>query len=157
MGRLRARSSNEARLPGVVVVGAHYDHLGMGGRHSLAPDRDEPHVGADDNASGTATLLEMARKLAASRDRLPRDVLFVAFSGEEEGVLGSTHFTRSPPAGLKIGDVVAMVNLDMVGRMRGNHLDVLGAQIGEGVDGADRRRLRGGEACAAPPAAAATG
>jgi Tol biopolymer transport system component len=128
VGRLAARVPAEQRLPGVIVVGAHYDHLGMGGRHSLAPDRDEPHVGADDNASGTATVLEIARQLARRQDGLPRDVLFVGFSGEEEGVLGSTHFTRTPPGNLKIEDVVAMVNLDMVGRMRGNHVDVFGAK-----------------------------
>jgi len=109
-------------------VGAHYDHLGMGGRHSLAPDREAPHLGADDNASGTAAVLEIARALAERRAELARPVVVVAFSGEEEGVLGSTEFTRQPPAGLPIGDVVAMVNLDMVGRMRDNHVDVLGAK-----------------------------
>jgi Tol biopolymer transport system component len=128
VGRLEAGAPPERRLPGVVVVGAHYDHLGMGGRHSLAPDREEPHLGADDNASGTAAVLEIARALALRRAELSRPVVFVAFSGEEEGVLGSTHFTRQPPAGLKLDDVVAMVNLDMVGRMRDDHLDVLGAR-----------------------------
>jgi len=128
VGRLRAGAPADKRLPGVVVVGAHYDHLGMGGRHSLAPDRDEAHLGADDNASGAATILEIARELAGRRAELARDVVFIAFSGEEEGVLGSTWFTRNPPAGLKMTDVVAMVNLDMVGRMRGNHLDALGAK-----------------------------
>jgi Tol biopolymer transport system component len=128
VGRLAAGAPPDEQLPGVVVVGAHYDHLGMGGRHSLAPDRDEPHLGADDNASGTATVLEIARALAARRAELLRPIVFVLFSGEEEGVLGSTHFTRQPPAGLALADVVAMVNLDMVGRMRDNHLDVLGAK-----------------------------
>jgi Tol biopolymer transport system component len=127
-GRLSSSAPSDKRLPGVVVVGAHYDHLGGGGRHSLAPDRDEPHLGADDNASGTATLLEIARELGARRSELPRDVVFIAFSGEEEGVLGSTWFTRNPPAGLKMSDVFAMVNLDMVGRMRNNRLDALGAK-----------------------------
>ena len=128
VGRLPTAAPPDKRLPGVVVVGAHYDHLGNGGRHSLAPDRDEPHLGADDNASGTAALLEIARELGARRAELVRDVVLVAFSGEEEGVLGSTSFTRNPPGGLKMSDVVAMVNLDMVGRMRDNRLDGLGAQ-----------------------------
>jgi Tol biopolymer transport system component len=128
VGRLASTAPAGKRLPGVVVVGAHYDHLGGGGRHSLTPDRDEPHLGADDNASGTATVLEIARTLSARRAELARDVVFVAFSGEEEGVLGSTWLTRNPPAGLKMSDVVAMVNLDMVGRMRDNRLDALGAK-----------------------------
>jgi Tol biopolymer transport system component len=128
VGRIEAGAPAGERLPGVVVIGAHYDHLGMGGRHSLAPDRDAPHLGADDNASGTATVLEIARTLVARRGELLRDVIVVGFSGEEEGVLGSTQFTRTPPAGLKMEDVVAMVNLDMVGRMRDNHVDVLGAR-----------------------------
>ena len=76
-------------------IGAHYDHLGLGEHHSLAPDSHLPHLGADDNASGTATVLEIARQLRPGRDALARDVVFVAFSGEEEGTLGSTHFTRS--------------------------------------------------------------
>jgi Tol biopolymer transport system component len=153
VGRIPAGAPTERHLPGVVVVGAHYDHLGMGGRHSLAPDRDEPHLGADDNASGTATVMEIARELYARRTELVRDVVVVLFSGEEEGVLGSTYFTRTPPAGLgKIENVVAMVNLDMVGRMRGNHLDVLGAKsalewptmVEEACDGARVRCTPGG-------------
>jgi Tol biopolymer transport system component len=126
VGVLRAAAPD--RLPGAVVVGAHYDHLGMGGRGSLAPDAHAPHLGADDNASGTAALLEIARILAAGRHRLRRDVYLVAFSGEEEGVLGSTAFTRHPPGGLRLADVVAMLNLDMVGRLRGNQLSVLGGE-----------------------------
>jgi hypothetical protein len=130
-----------ARLPGAppvgdkpkgrptIVVGAHYDHLGLGDRHSLAPDSHVPHLGADDNASGTAAMLEVARQLsAASRaGKLPLDVVLVAFSGEESGVLGSTHFMRSPPGGLTASDVRAMLNLDMVGRLRDNKVTVFGA------------------------------
>jgi hypothetical protein len=115
------------RSSGVVVIGAHYDHLGLGEHHSLAPDSHLPHLGADDNASGTATVLEIARQLAAKPDALARDVVFVAFSGEEEGTLGSTHFTRTPPAGLKVAEVRAMLNLDMVGRLRDNRATILGA------------------------------
>ena len=123
IARLPAAAAN--KLPGTIVVGAHYDHLGLGGRYSLAPDRHEAHGGADDNASGTAAVLEVARALAQSKD-LRRDVVFAAFSGEETGVLGSTWMTRHPPKGLDPKSIVAMVNLDMVGRMRDNRVTVLG-------------------------------
>jgi Tol biopolymer transport system component len=126
VGVLRAGAPD--RLPGAVVVGAHYDHLGLGGHGSLAPDAHQPHLGADDNASGTAALLAVARILAAQRDRLRRDVYLVAGSGEEEGPLGSIAFTRHPPDGLRLAGVVAMLNMDMVGRLRGNQLSVLGGE-----------------------------
>jgi len=126
VARVPADAPEAERLPGVVVLGAHYDHLGLGGRHSMEPDNHKPHVGADDNASGVATLMEAGRVLAARRGKLRRDVLLIAFSGEEEGTLGSTFFTRSPPAPLTTKDIVAMVNLDMVGRLRDNQLTVLG-------------------------------
>lgn len=126
VGVLRAGAAE--RLPGAVVVGAHYDHLGMGGHGSLAPESHAAHHGADDNASGVAALLEVARRLAAQRGELRRDVYLVAFSGEEEGALGSTAFTRRPPGGLRLGDIVAMLNMDMVGRLRGNLLSVLGGE-----------------------------
>ena len=129
VGKLPAAAAG-TRASGVIVVGAHYDHLGEGGRGSLAPDRREPHLGADDNASGVAGLLEAARLLTGQRERLQRDVYFTAFSGEETGVLGSTAWTRTPPAGLGMKDVAAMLNLDMVGRLRDNHLTVLGADSG---------------------------
>lgn len=142
-GRLVAEPKDGKKLPGVIVIGAHYDHLGRGGRHSLAPHADEPHVGADDNASGAATLLEVARELAAKKSELRRDVVFVAFSGEESGVLGSAHFVQkwiaaenaNKPKGAKAAKpsdkatgIFAMLNMDMVGRMRDNRLQVLGAE-----------------------------
>jgi hypothetical protein len=142
VARLPAGAPEAKRLPGVVVVGAHYDHLGYGGRDSLAPDRHEPHVGADDNASGTAAVLEAARTLAAHHGDLRRDVVFISFSGEESGVLGSTHFTRSPPPGIAMSDVIAMINLDMVGRLRENRLSVLG------TDSADEWPRLAAQACA---------
>ncbi|HEV3030658.1 MAG TPA: M28 family peptidase [Polyangia bacterium] len=141
-----------ARLPGAktphgklatVVVGAHYDHLGYGDHHSLAPDSHLAHVGADDNASGTAGVLEIARQLSSRVSPLPVDIVFAAFSGEEAGVLGSTHFSRSPPAGLAIGDVRAMLNLDMVGRLRDNRVTVFG------MSSADEWRTLLPPACAA--------
>jgi Tol biopolymer transport system component/Zn-dependent M28 family amino/carboxypeptidase len=126
VGVIRAGAAD--RLPGALVVGAHYDHLGHGGTGSLAPDSHEIHNGADDNASGTAALLEVARRLAAEKGQLRRDVYLIAFSGEEEGTLGSTAFTRHPTAHLKTGDLVAMLNMDMVGRLRGNKVAVLGGE-----------------------------
>ncbi|MFL6233351.1 MAG: M20/M25/M40 family metallo-hydrolase, partial [Thermoanaerobaculia bacterium] len=119
------------RLAGALVIGAHYDHLGHGGTGSLAPDSHEIHNGADDNASGTAALLEVARALVERRGTLRRDVYLIAFSGEEEGTLGSTAFTRKPTAGLKTADLVAMLNMDMVGRLRGNQVAVLGGESAE--------------------------
>jgi hypothetical protein len=109
-----------------IVLGAHYDHLGYGGRNSLAPDQRTPHLGADDNASGVATLLEIARDLAAQKEQLTQDVIVAAFSGEELGVLGSAALIASHPSWLK--PARAMINLDMVGRLRGNTLNVLGSQ-----------------------------
>jgi Tol biopolymer transport system component len=129
VGVIRAGAAD--RLPGALVVGAHYDHIGLGGANSLSPDSHEPHNGADDNASGTAALLEVGRLLAGRRDRLHRDVYLIAFSGEEMGVLGSTAFTRKPTAGLEMGDLVAMLNMDMVGRLRDNALSVLGGDSAE--------------------------
>jgi hypothetical protein len=109
---------------GLIVLGAHYDHLGQGGRHSLAPDRHEPHLGADDNASGASTLLELARDLAHRRAELNHDVVVAFFSGEEEGLLGSAHYTRV--AGDVVKDATAMLNFDMVGRLRANRIELLG-------------------------------
>lgn len=129
VGRLRAGAPD--RLDGVLVIGAHYDHLGHGGPGSLAPDSHEIHNGADDNASGTVALIEVARGLAARRDELRRDIVFVAFSAEERGLIGSSMFVHAPPAGLAMGDVMAMLNMDMVGRLEGGKLQVLGGASAE--------------------------
>jgi hypothetical protein len=126
VGRWPATAPN--KLPGVVVVGAHYDHLGMGGHGSLAPGEHAVHPGADDNGSGTAALLEVGRALAAGKLALRRDVVLVAFSGEEMGVLGSTWFVKHPPPGLAPSDIVGMLNMDMVGRVRDNALQVFGTE-----------------------------
>jgi Tol biopolymer transport system component len=119
-----------AWLPGTtdeyVIVGAHYDHLGVGGSGSLAKSGEEkkPHVGADDNASGTAVVLEMAAAMAAQRaekpDQFKRGVLFALWSGEEIGLIGSSAFAEKPP--MPLDRAVAYVNFDMVGRMRDNKL-----------------------------------
>ena len=106
-----------------VVVGAHYDHLGMGGPFALDPDSvGVVHNGADDNASGVAALLAIAQSLAA---RPPaRTLIFVAFAGEELGLLGSAYYVKHPV--VPMAQTVAMVNLDMVGRLRNNRLIVYG-------------------------------
>ncbi|MBL8149986.1 MAG: M28 family peptidase, partial [Blastocatellia bacterium] len=107
-----------------IVIGAHYDHLGLGGRSSLAPDRSGIHHGADDNASGVAGLLELARVFSSNRELLKRSVIFVGFSGEEEGLLGSNHYVKNPPFPLE--RTVAMLNMDMIGRMRKDSMVVGG-------------------------------
>ncbi|HEX5708482.1 MAG TPA: M20/M25/M40 family metallo-hydrolase, partial [Pyrinomonadaceae bacterium] len=107
-----------------ILVGAHYDHLGRGGQGSLAAREGDVHHGADDNASGTAALLELARLLAGERARLRRTVVFVAFGGEEEGLLGSKHYAEHPAHALDA--TAAMINMDMVGRLRDEKLMVAG-------------------------------
>ena len=79
-----------------IVIGAHYDHLGWGGSGSAAPGVHEIHNGADDNASGTAVLLEVARQLAGREKKLPRRIVFMAFTGEERGLIGSARYVRHP-------------------------------------------------------------
>ncbi len=100
-----------------IIIGAHFDHLGMGGEGSgsRAQDTLAVHNGADDNASGTAGVIEMAQKLAANRSQLKRSVVFVAITGEEMGLLGSKEFVNKPPINLK--KVNAMINMDMIGRL----------------------------------------
>jgi hypothetical protein len=107
-----------------VVVCAHYDHLGRDGRGVRVADLGQVHPGADDNASGVAVLLELARAMAA-QGRPPRTLVFAAFSGEEEGLQGSRHFVAHPPAGLEIAGVRAALNLDTVGRLGTHGLNVL--------------------------------
>ena len=121
--------SDPARAREAIVIGAHYDHVGLGGRLSVTPERaGEIHNGADDNASGTASVIEMARAAVADRARFPRTLIFVTFAGEERGLLGSQHYVRSP-APIPITSTVAMLNLDMVGRSRGA-VDVSGLDKG---------------------------
>jgi Zn-dependent M28 family amino/carboxypeptidase len=98
-----------------IVLGAHYDHLGMGGPSSKKPDTVGIHLGADDNASGTAALLEIAEQLAANRKDLKRSILFIGFGAEEQGLLGSKYFVEHPP--IPLSSIKLMLNMDMVGRM----------------------------------------
>ena len=106
-----------------LIVGAHYDHLGLGGFGSLDSDSSgQVHNGADDNASGAAMLVQLAGRL--SRQPPARTVLFIAFSGEELGLLGSAHYVKHPI--YPMSGLLAMVNLDMVGRLRNKRLIVYG-------------------------------
>ena len=105
-----------------VVIGAHYDHLGRGDEGSALGASGQVHPGADDNASGTAAVLEIARALATSPKRPRRSILFVAFTGEEKGLIGSLVLAAQASG----RHVVAMLNLDMVGRMRDHALEIGG-------------------------------
>ncbi len=110
-----------------VVVGAHFDHLGYGGPGSLDPDSTAIHNGADDNASGVATMLCAVAELKErfdDDDRSRRTLVVAAFNGEETGLLGSNYYVRNAPR--PIENTVAMVNLDMVGRLRDNQLHAMG-------------------------------
>lgn len=109
-----------------IVFGAHYDHLGWGQTGSLYRGTDKQiHNGADDNASGTTGLLELSEKFASVKGN-KRSLIFVAFSGEELGILGSTYFVNNPP--VKIENITAMLNMDMIGRMNSdNVLNIIGA------------------------------
>jgi len=120
-----------------VVLGAHYDHLGFGGRGSLAKDENKKqiHPGADDNASGTTTVLELARRFAAIKERKGRRLVFMLFSGEERGLLGSKHYCNKEPL-FPLESTVAMVNVDMVGRLKDQEpkLWVGGVATGKGLE-----------------------
>jgi Zn-dependent M28 family amino/carboxypeptidase len=99
----------------VIIVGAHYDHVGYGEFGSTTKSFGEIHNGADDNASGTVAILEIAEALSMIKDDLKRTVLFIAFSGEEYGLLGSTHYISYPI--FPLHDTVLMINFDMVGNL----------------------------------------
>jgi membrane-associated protease RseP (regulator of RpoE activity) len=108
-----------------IIVGAHYDHLGLGGFGSLDPDSTgRVHNGADDNASGTAMLIQIAARLAVAPPA--RTVVFIGFSGEELGLLGSSYYVKQPV--YPLSTTRAMINLDMVGRLRQSRLIVYGSQ-----------------------------
>ncbi len=106
-----------------IVIGAHYDHLGMGGDGSLAANSTEVHHGADDNASGTAAIIELARQFAREKKN-KRTIIFIAFSGEEEGLFGSKFYVNNPI--FPLDNTVAMINLDMVGRLKDDKLTIGG-------------------------------
>ncbi len=122
-----------AWLPGqsdeYVIIGAHYDHLGRGNFDSLAPSQvGQIHPGADDNASGTAGVLELARLLAPQRGQLKRSILFMNFAGEELGLLGSAEWVKEPTRPL--AKAVAMINMDMIGRIKDEKVYIGGVGTG---------------------------
>jgi Zn-dependent M28 family amino/carboxypeptidase len=106
-----------------IIIGAHYDHLGRGGSGSLA-QRDGVHHGADDNASGVAGIFELARILTSQQPKPRRTIVFIAFSGEEEGLLGSNYYVNHPV--VPVANTVAMINLDMIGRLKNKNLIIGG-------------------------------
>lgn len=111
-----------------LIVGAHYDHLGMGEQFSMAPNMvGKPHLGADDNASGSAGVLELARWMG-SQPKPKRGVLFMTFAGEELGLLGSSYYVNHPL--LPIEKAVAMINMDMIGRVKDGRVYVGGSGTG---------------------------
>lgn len=122
IGYLPANTPSDEYL----VVGAHYDHIGYGGpgSGSLAPDERKIHYGADDNASGSSGLLELARYFANRRHTLKRNLVFMAFGAEEMGLLGSAHFVNHPV--FPIEKTIAMLNMDMIGRMKDSALAISG-------------------------------
>src|SRR5437868_2018929 len=122
-----------AYLPGktdeYVIIGAHYDHLGRGNYDSLAPSQiGQIHPGADDNASGTAGVLELARVFAPLKGQLQRGVLFASFAGEELGLLGSAEWVKEPT--LPLDKAVAMMNMDMIGRIKDDKVYIGGIGTG---------------------------
>lgn len=112
-----------------IIIGAHYDHLGFGGEGSLLPSAREIHNGADDNASGTTALLETARILASAGKPPARRIVFIAFTGEEKGLIGSARYCKEPLFPLE--KTVAMLNMDMVGRLTDDKLIVHGGDTAD--------------------------
>lgn len=107
-----------------IIIGAHYDHLGWGGQGSLVPDTVAIHNGADDNGSGTAGLLELAEYLSHNRKNLNRTLVFIAFTAEEEGTIGSGFYVKNPVFPLE--NTIAMINMDMIGRLKEDKLTIYG-------------------------------
>ena len=121
-----------------VVLGAHYDHLGRtmlqfpGAKTDADPDAEYIHYGADDNASGTAGVIELARALGDGAAGPRRSLLFIAFSGEELGLLGSEYYVNHPA--IPLDKTVAMFNMDMIGRLTEDKLSVSGVKTGSGFE-----------------------
>jgi len=113
-----------------VIIGAHYDHLGMGGQYSLTPSVVAIHPGADDNASGTAGVIELARWYS-KQPKQKRGILFLSFAGEEMGLLGSAYYVAHPE--LPLNQAVAMINMDMIGRIRDGKVYIGGVATGTGL------------------------
>ena len=120
------KSGNRKYRDEYIVIGAHFDHLGMGGvgSGSRDPETRSTHPGADDNASGVSGLLELAQKLSAQKSRLKRSIVFIGFDAEEKGLLGSKHFIKNST--IDINKITTMINMDMIGRMVDSSLTVGG-------------------------------
>ncbi len=129
-----------ARLPGsdpvlareYLVIGAHYDHVGFGEYGASMQNRGRIHPGADDNASGTSGLIELAQALRSLKTAPKRSILFMAFSGEELGLYGSAYYVKKPT--VPLDQIVAMINLDMIGRSKDGFLEVSSISTGEGFE-----------------------
>jgi aminopeptidase YwaD len=126
--------SDTALRSQILIIGAHYDHLGYGGEGSgsLKPDTVAIHHGADDNASGTAGLLELAQWFASKKTELKRSILFISFSGEELGLLGSAYYVKNPV--FPLDHSIAMLNMDEIGRLRDRKLIVFGMGTSPGFE-----------------------
>ncbi|MFM8953616.1 MAG: M20/M25/M40 family metallo-hydrolase [Planctomycetaceae bacterium] len=131
LGLLRGRDPAVAQE--LIVVGAHYDHVGYGNAATSYGPFGYVHNGADDNASGVAGLLEVAAALEHLPQRPRRPILVAFWDGEEKGLLGSYHFLRVQPAALTGLKTVFSLNLDMIGRLRGRRLEVYGARTSPGL------------------------
>jgi hypothetical protein len=123
--------TDEERKHGYIVVGAHYDHVGYGNRQNSNGPYGYIHNGADDNASGVATLLEVIDVLAHADYHSRRSILFAFWDGEENGLLGSRYWLAHPT--VPLSSVCLMVNVDMVGRMRDGRLEIMGTRLGYGM------------------------
>jgi len=128
-----ARGSDPTVANELIVVGAHYDHVGYGNSGNSYGPFGFVHNGADDNASGVAGLIEVAEAMQHLPSRPRRPILFAFWDGEEKGLLGSYHFVRVRPAALAQMSIAFSVNLDMIGRLRGERLEVYGARTSEGL------------------------
>lgn len=128
---LRGRDPELSRQ--LVVVGAHYDHVGYGNAANSYGPFGYVHNGADDNASGVAGLLELAEAVEHLPERPRRSILIAFWDGEEKGLLGSYHFCRVKPAPLAAMQPVFSINLDMIGRLRGRRLEVYGSRTSPGL------------------------
>jgi hypothetical protein len=115
-----------------IIIGGHYDHLGFGGYGSRTPGSKEIHNGADDNATGTAAVIELARRFAKSEKKPARRLVFICFSGEERGLVGSSYYCDYPTVELE--KIVAMINYDMIGWLRDKKLTVYGSGTAKQFD-----------------------
>ncbi len=128
-----ARGSDPTVADELVIVSAHYDHVGYGNASNSYGPFGFVHNGADDNASGVAGLIEIAEALQALPTRPRRSILLAFWDGEEKGLLGSYHFLRVRPEPLRDYRIVFCINLDMIGRLRGERVEVYGSRTSSGL------------------------